>query len=123
MKRWAVLFAAGAAALVVLHAPWAGDAPRASLDQSQAREDERSAERPNAGTPPDAVLVSHELVTAAVVHEPVRVNGRTPRGRTAPASRVSDAAPRERPGGMSRAVRVLVGDGRHRPEPFPRPKP
>jgi hypothetical protein len=64
----------------------------------------------------DDVRVRHELVTIATpVPAPVaasrRVTPRQPSRRTSPVA-----------GPWSKTARALVGDGNHRPEPFPRIK-
>jgi hypothetical protein len=70
----------------------------------------------------DAVRVEHELVSAAIEHEHVPetllAEVQRPR-RVATRSRTRPARPDAR-GAMTRAQRFLLGDGRYRPEPFPR---
>ncbi|MGH9307814.1 MAG: hypothetical protein ACRD1U_00475 [Vicinamibacterales bacterium] len=63
----------------------------------------------------DSVRLSHELIEVRI---PTRA---TPRPRAVAPPR-SPRAESRRPRFVERARRVLVGDGRYRPEPFPRPK-
>jgi hypothetical protein len=78
-------------------------------------------EAPAGSHPPDrsVVRVEHELVPVTVIEETVApaAAGRKPAGQ-----RVRRLAPRNtRPDGFtSRARQLLVGNGRYRPEPFPR---
>ena len=71
--------------------------------------------------PRDQVLLEHALVEVHAVAEPARAKGAV-RRRPAPAraSRASDPRTRESHS-PSRVVRVLLGDGRYRPAPFPQP--
>jgi hypothetical protein len=63
----------------------------------------------------DSVEVKHELVSADVTREPtVRQIHHTPVTRSA----THRKKPEQTTAG-SRAMRVLLGDGRHRPQPFP----
>jgi hypothetical protein len=80
-----------------------------------------------AGAPapePPGVRVEHVLVTASVVGEQRR-RPRAPAAagprQTAIPSSAPVAHPNTRPDGfVSKARRLILGDGRHRPEPFPR---
>jgi hypothetical protein len=66
---------------------------------------------------PPGVRVEHELVAASVVREPV--TRRAAAAAPPPADPVT--RPHTRPEGfLSKARRTIIGDGRHRPEPFPR---
>jgi hypothetical protein len=68
---------------------------------------------------PPGVRVEHELVTASIVTEPV--TRRAAAAAAAPPSGDPVPRPHTRPDGfLSKARRAIVGDGRHRPEPFPR---
>jgi hypothetical protein len=87
------------------------------------------AAEPVAAPPPSShVKIRHEFITVATA--PVRP---TPRTRMAAAGPPKPAAPpppspsppRVQPAGseptlLEKARRAIVGDGRHRPEPFPR---
>lgn len=98
---------------------------------------------PPAGpTPPPAVRVSHEFVTVEIPPPEGRANaprvigprtslaanrpGAKPsRPAGAPKTATHDPAPTVRRGSrdrnlLERAGRVLIGDGKYRPEPFPR---
>lgn len=79
------------------------------------------------------VRVRHEFVTvplpAAAAHPPAGVRSGPPPARTAlskPPVGPGEAAPVRRAGRdagfLERARRAVVGDGRFRPQPFPRPK-
>ena len=77
---------------------------------------------------PATVLVRQELVGAEIVYEtPPGAAGRptaqamkpAARRREAPAAVPASAAGRERPAAPGRALRMILGDGRHRPQPFP----
>ena len=72
-----------------------------------------------ARTPPaaDSVTVSHEYLT--VQSKPTRPSpGAVTRARRTLHARTQRP---QQTGFVVRAGRMLVGDGRHRPEPFPRP--
>jgi hypothetical protein len=82
----------------------------------------RRAESPARGTrvqrppaPLPSVTLAHDFVrvSAAVVAPPAR------RARTTARTRETATKPARRL--LARAGRALLGDGRHRPEPFPRP--
>jgi hypothetical protein len=120
MMRVFVLLTAGAAALF-LATPRTG-----TIAEDPHGEGPPAGESAPAGGPAEraeGVRVAHELLTVGTIVE-------TPRSRPAPVRRkaaanrqAGTAAPvagSVRPSG-SRVVRVLLGDGRHRPEPFPRP--
>jgi Tfp pilus assembly protein PilX len=64
----------------------------------------------------DDVQVRHEFVTIATPLPPPAATSRSVTPRQ-PARRTSPGA-----GPLSKTARALVGDGRHRPEPFPRVK-
>jgi hypothetical protein len=65
---------------------------------------------------PPGVRIEHELVTASVIAAPEP----TPRQAAAPPKKPV-ARPHTRPDGfLSKAGRLILGDGSHRPEPFPR---
>jgi hypothetical protein len=65
-----------------------------------------------------AVRVVHELVGATVLIErPIEPIGRRSAARRAPAA---PSRHTQQPGIVSRARQLLLGDGRHRPQPFPR---
>lgn len=63
-----------------------------------------------------SVRVEHELIVAKTVVEPAPSRVATPRARPRPRADV----PRRDTGFFSRARQWFVGDGRHRPAPFPR---
>lgn len=63
---------------------------------------------------PAAVHVEHELVAVTIVAETVAPRQIAERGRPLPQRRT------RREGFVSRARQLIVGDGRYRPEPFPR---
>jgi hypothetical protein len=72
-----------------------------------------AADRPPLRNPP-RVSVEHELVAASVLVEPAP-------HQAAVMPRRWVARPDTEPGGfLSKAGRLILGDGRHRPEPFPR---
>jgi hypothetical protein len=122
MNRWAaVLAAAGVSAAALLMFPRVSGAPA-----DVRHEPVQPVTAPAVGTPAahtDAVQVDHEFV----VVQPTPVRAPQPRARPVAAARPArspggeprDAA--ESPGLATRAGRMLVGDGRYRPEPFPRP--
>lgn len=67
----------------------------------------------------DSVVVEHELIEVRprAVRQPA-----PPRPRPAAVARTTDVALRgERTSLVDRTRRAIVGDGRYRPEPFPRP--
>jgi hypothetical protein len=65
-----------------------------------------------------AVRVVHELVGASVLIErPIEPVERRAAARRAPAA---PSRHTQQPGFVARARQVLLGDGRHRPQPFPR---
>lgn len=68
----------------------------------------------------DTVRVTHELVNAPMVREapaPLAKSARVTRSAT---PRVQAPTAAGAPHGLTpRAMRVLLGDGRHRPQPFP----
>ncbi len=70
---------------------------------------------PSAPTPARAVVrVEHEIVAATVIENSAAPRPVIQRGRPL-------ARRHTRPGGFaSRARHLIVGSGRHRPEPFPR---
>lgn len=70
-----------------------------------------------AGSAP-AVRVEHELVAPTVVEE--RIAERVQRRASISPAPGSAKPPAARPGFASRTRRLLLGDGRYRPEPFPR---
>lgn len=68
---------------------------------------------------PRSVRITHELINAPVVNDRVVL---APAPRRAPSPRTVTPVARRaetRPGGPSRAMKLLLGDGRHRPAPFP----
>jgi hypothetical protein len=71
-----------------------------------------------------AVRVEHDLIVVQPpAVRPARPPAQAPSRRAVTAQRATPAPSRteEAPRGIaSRAGRILVGDGRHRPEPFPR---
>jgi hypothetical protein len=85
-----------------------------------------TAESPVVAATPDAprdVTVEHELIHASIV-----VATATPRPRLRPLRPLRTAAlppkaadSRKTPGLATRAAQAFLGDGRYRPEPFPRP--
>jgi hypothetical protein len=85
---------------------------------------------PPAGpTPPPAVRVSHEFVTVEIRPRTSlaanRPGAKPSRPAGAPKTATHDPAPTVRRGSrdrnlLERAGRVLIGDGKYRPEPFPR---
>jgi hypothetical protein len=122
MNRWtAALVAAGVCAGAVLMFPGVSGAPV----------DERHAKAEPVATPAgrlpvavsDAVQVEHEFVVA----RPSPRRSPEPRRQVAaarPAARAVGEVPQAQPapGLVTRAGRVLLGDGQYRPEPFPRPE-
>lgn len=96
----------GFVALLLALLPALVDSPLAEPESSALEEPESSAS--------EAVVVEHELVAATLVEEPA-----APPREAAPTRGLPDR--HTRPDGfLSRARQFLVGDGRHRPEPFPR---
>lgn len=97
------------------------------------RESDGRAEAPPGVTPPtpepvQSVEVEHTLVTAELVAQPAASTRSIParaarpsalRRHTAP--RVALAATREKPTSLAEKTRrAILGDGRHKPQPFPR---
>jgi hypothetical protein len=97
------LIAAGAA-LVALR-PTLVQSPRVKGTSAPAEPDR-----------PQLVRVEHELVTATVIEEPAPRPQRTA-VRRPPAQR---QPPARAAGFVSRTRQLLLGDGRYKPEPFPR---
>jgi hypothetical protein len=96
------------------HASGAANPPLAA-PASSAAASPASAPAAAAATGTDSVRVEHELVQAAAVASPVPA-------RVTLASHGRRAEPRRESRGLVlRASRAIVGDGRYRPEPFPRP--
>ena len=66
---------------------------------------------------PPVVRLEHQLIEV----QPPKVVRRSPRARVVPpATRLASAAPDVGIRLVARARRAFVGDGRYRPEPFPR---
>ena len=91
------------------------------------------AEAPPRVTPPtpepvQSVEVEHTLVTAELVAPPAAStrgvparSARPPAPRRHAATSVAFAATREKPTSLAEKTRrAIVGDGRHKPQPFPR---
>ena len=111
MSRWlgAVLLTIGGLLLLF---PRASEAPAAAGDKSAA------ASGPNGERmgPAPSVRVEHELIAVTPLPTP------SPRPRAV--VNAVDARQRRTAGPsdfVSRARRALIGDGRYRPQPFPRP--
>jgi hypothetical protein len=117
MKRW---LAGAAVVLVVLAGAFARDteAPAAQQQSPEPGAAVRAAETVGTGEPRfgDSVQLRHEIIEIKV---PARAAPRQQRSgkAVAPAPRAESRRPRF----VERARRALVGDGRYRPEPFPRP--
>ena len=113
-KVWLVAGAAAVvlATLIVLSARSADP-----TDESAA------SPRPARGlTPAPDVRVTHRLVTADAP-PPTGIGRITPTPRRPAASTRREVTVARAPAGLvHRAKRALLGDGRHRPEPFPRVK-
>jgi hypothetical protein len=115
MNRWMGMLVVGMAGLFVFSAR-PGHAPPALL----ASPDPPSASTEAIDSPLDAaasdsVRIEHELIG---VRAPKRPKVRAPRLSPLPAVRQAQTGSRNV---VARASRVLVGNGRYRPEPFPRP--
>jgi hypothetical protein len=68
----------------------------------------------------DAVRVTYELVSAPLVRELPAPVAKSARVTRLPTPRVQAREPVARPEGVTaRAMRMLLGDGTHRPQPFP----
>lgn len=133
MKRWWLLSAIGAvSALVLIQFPWP-DRPAAS-PRHQASPDGVEAQ-PQPDVRVEHVLVEAELVKPAQAPQAARpdptvlANGRTtpPAGWAHASTRSSEAVLHRAqtttpPPLFERAKRAFLGNGRHRPEPFPRVK-
>lgn len=96
-----------------------GETP-AAQQQREARQavgDASGIPSPDAGNADiaDSVRLRHELIE-------IRIPARATPGPRAATPPRSPRAEVRRPHFVERARRVLVGDGRYRPEPFPRPK-
>lgn len=111
MKR-ALLASAAAVVVTLLLLTWPDPPP----------DDQRDAAMPPPEPSPAQVRVEHRLITAEVVHERASAGLGATRPPVTP--RVQRSAQREPEvsGLFARARRALLGDGRHRPEPFPRAK-
>jgi hypothetical protein len=119
MSRWTGVFAfAFTVAVFVLSKH--GEAPAArqssdSTEESSLAVVEPPAHRTQGTSPaPDFVRVHHELIKVAPPagpRRPVRPAPRSPSVRD----------PERQPPFVERARRAFMGDGRYRPEPFPRP--
>jgi hypothetical protein len=116
MRRWIGALAVAVGGLMFLF-------PRASEAPSAQQYGEKSAVPPRAGQDPEppgpaaeSVRIEHRLVAVQALPAPpaARAVARAVNART-------DARPAAPQRFGSRARRVLVGDGRYRPEPFPRP--
>jgi hypothetical protein len=76
---------------------------------------------PTAVPPTERVVVQQQIVRAMETIETRRIQPVTVAVAAVPGARVSAKAPAAtRATLLHRAARTLVGDGRHRPEPFPR---
>lgn len=120
MMRVFVLLTAGAAALF-LASPRTGTMAEDPHDEGPPARETALAAGP-AGRA-EGVRVAHELLTVGTVREAPRSSPAPVRRKAVPIRQARTAAPAAgpvRPSG-SRVARVLLGDGRHRPEPFPRP--
>jgi hypothetical protein len=121
MNRWTATLVAGVCGGAVLMFPAVSGAP---ADERHAAAEPVAA--PAGRLPaavPDAVQVEHEFV---LVH-PSPVPPERPFRQVAaarPVARAVREAPQAQPapGLVTRAGRVLLGDGQYRPEPFPRPQ-
>jgi hypothetical protein len=67
----------------------------------------------------DSVRVEHELVRAGIVRETPPPAVRRARFAPPASRRASRVAEKPSPTITARAMRILIGDGRHRPQPFP----
>ena len=120
MMRVLVLLTVGAAALF-LATPRTG-----TMAENAQGEDPAAGETAGAAGPAgraEGVRVAHELLTVGTIVEVPRSSPAPVRRKAAPIRQARAAVPVTgpvRPSG-SRVARVLLGDGRHRPEPFPRP--
>lgn len=120
MVRWAGVGSVVILAMIVVLSrfdavPQASDAP---LRQGPASS-------PAGDTAPPAAPGSRIDQSVIIEHQVIEVPPPTPRPRlraVSPPRRASAGSGRDLPVQIaSRARRILVGDGRYRPEPFPRP--
>ena len=139
MKRWWLLMAAGAvSALVLLQVtrpdPGVPAPPNPTPDVDETTVAEAQPEPPIAVEPEPFVAVQQVLIEAPYVHgtlpsiTPAHRPAGTNTGRQVSSSRVAGPSSRPSAAGQpppqlfDRAKRAFLGNGRHRPEPFPRVK-
>jgi hypothetical protein len=119
-NRWVVSLGVIAASALLMF-PRQGEAPSAQqLNPEPATARENAAPDPadSATRPGDAVRIEREIIRVKPSPQAVP-STRSASGRFVPTERDPRAA--ESQTFVVRARRALVGDGRYRPEPFPRP--
>ncbi len=122
MVRWAGVGSVVIVAMIVVLSrldavPQASDAPLRQGPASSPAGDTAPPAAPGSGID-RSVIIEHQ-----VIEVPTPTPTARPRLRAvSPARRASAGSGRDLPVQIaSRARRILVGDGRYRPEPFPRP--
>ena len=125
LRHWTALSLAGIVLASSCFLLRRDPAPRAL---AATTDPERSTTTPPA-EPPPAVRVQHAFVTPQVVVESAEVQPvgsdlktplRTVRKPEIRRASVSGAPNASSPRLLARATRALIGDGRHKPQPFPR---
>jgi hypothetical protein len=119
--RTLILVLAAGTAVASLVAVLGGSLDETANSRPRVRDVHLEAEAARQEAAGAAVRVEHDLIVAKVVGE-VAARQEVPAGRRAPAAAPRKPAPKpgREAGFLSRARQLFVGDGRHRPAPFPR---
>lgn len=117
MNRWVAALAIVIVVLVSVFG-WDGESPAA-----QQPSEGRTAAGEASAFPSHDVGKANIVDSVRLQHQLIEI--RIPARATPPPRAASPRSPRaeaSRPRFVDRARRVLIGDGRYRPEPFPRPR-
>jgi hypothetical protein len=116
MNRWIGMLVVGMAGLLVFSAR-TGHAPPALLASPDSPPASSGANAPLDAAASDSVRIEYELIGVRAPRQP---KVRSHRLGPLPAVQKAEAGTGSKRF-VARASRVLIGDGRYRPEPFPRP--